>query len=221
MTQLALDLPLRPALGREDFVVSPGAAPALALLDDWARWPSGRAALTGPQGSGKSHLAHVWAEAAGARVAEAGAAPGLAADLARGGGPPALALEDAAPEGPAAEAALLHLMNAAAEARRPLLLTGRAPPARWRVALPDLASRLAATLPIEVPPPDDALLTALLAKHFADRQIAPPRGLVSWLALRIERSAAAAQDAVARLDAAALERGRDVSVPLAREVLRL
>ncbi len=221
MTQLALDLPMRPALGREDFVVSPGAAPALALLDGWARWPAGRAALTGPEGAGKSHLAHVWAEAAGARVAPAAAAPDLAAAFARGAGPAALALEDAAPEGPADEAALLHLINAAAEAGRPLLLTGRAPPSRWRVALPDLGSRLAATLPIEVPPPDDALLTALLTKHFADRQIAPPRALVSWLALRIERSAAAAQEAVARLDAAALERGRDVSVPLARDVLGL
>ena len=221
MTQLALDLPARRALGREDFTVSPGAAPALALLDGWSEWPAGRAALTGPEGAGKTHLAHVWAEAVGAEVAPASRARALAEAIARGGGPAALALEDAAPEGAAAETALFHLLNAAAEARRPLLLTGRAPPARWPAALPDLASRLAATLVIDLPPPDDALLAALLAKHLADRQIAAPPALVPFLALRIERSAAAAQDAVARLDRAALERGRAVSVPLAREVLGL
>ena len=91
-------------------------------------------------------------------------------------------------------------INAAAEARRPLLLTARAPAARWPVALPDLASRLAATLVVDLPPPDDALLSALLAKHFADRQVAPPPALIPFLALRIERSAAAALDAVSRLD---------------------
>lgn len=221
MTQLALDLPARPALGRGDFVVSPGAGPALALLDGWGGWPAGRAALVGPEGAGKTHLAHVWASAAGAEVATGDRAGALAAAMARGEGPPALALEDAAPDGPDAETALFHLLNAAAEAGRPLLLTGRVPPARWPAALPDLSSRLAATLVIDLPPPDDALLSALLLKHFADRQIAAPPALIAFLALRIERSAAAAQEAVARLDRAALERGRAVSVPLAREVLGL
>ena len=219
MTQLAIELPPRPALGREDFVVSPGAAPALALLDDWARWPAGRAALVGPEGAGKTHLAHAWASGAGATIVTDAAE--AARSVAAGEGPPALVLDDAPPADEAGERALFHLLNAAAEAGRPLLMTARTPPARWPVALPDLASRLAATLPIDLPPPDDALLAALLAKHFADRQIAPPAPLIGFLALRIERSAAAAQDAVARLDRAALERGRDVSVPLAREVLGL
>ena len=66
--QLVLDLPVRPALGRADFFVSPANRLALAQVESWPGWPSGRLAVTGPEGAGKTHLAHVWAARAGARI---------------------------------------------------------------------------------------------------------------------------------------------------------
>ena len=214
MRQLPLDLVFRPSRARDDFVVSPANASALAQIDGWRGWPGGKAALVGPAGSGKTHLVHIWA-------AETHAAIVTPAALDRLPDAPAIAVEDAdAVAGDrAAETALFHAHNSLAESDRPLLLTARSAPALWGVALPDLRSRLEAAPVIDLPPPDDALMGALLAKLMADRRIAPPPSLIPWLALRIERSAAAAQDAVARLDAASLAEGVPVGVSLARRTL--
>ena len=214
MRQLPLDLVFRPSRAREDYVVSAANAPALAQIDAWRDWPNGKAVLTGPEGAGKTHLAHVWA-------ADADAAIVTPAALASLPDASAVVIEDAdAVAGDdGAETALFHAHNALAERGHPLLLTARQPPSHWAIRLPDLRSRLEAALVIDLPPPDDALLGALLAKLFADRRIAPPPALIPWLTLRIERSAAAAQDAVARLDAASLAEGLPVGIALARRTL--
>lgn len=174
--------------------------------------------LVGPAGAGKTHLAHIWAADTGARLV---AATALAnADL------PALAqtaicVEDAeAVAGkPDAEAALLHLHNMAAEHGSPLLLTAATPPRDWGLALPDLASRMQAAPLARLDAPDDALLSAVLAKLFADRQIAVPANLIPWLINRMDRSFAAARTLVAALDATALAQCRPVTRQLAAEVL--
>ncbi|GAB4285066.1 MAG: DnaA/Hda family protein [Roseovarius sp.] len=216
--QLSFDLPTRAAHGRGDFFVSEANAQALAMIENWAQWPQRKLVLAGPPGSGKTHLAHVWATLSGARIIAAhrltGAdIPGLAS------GP--LALEDCAALAgdPAGEEALFHLHNLALAEGHPLLLTAREPPNRWPLTLPDLASRMQATAVARIAAPDDALLAAVLRKLFADRQLAPGPGTVPYLARRIERSFAAARDVVARLDAAALERRRPITRALAREVL--
>jgi len=113
----------------------------------------------------------------------------------------------------------LHLYNNIVEAGGSLLLTGRTPPARWPLALADLRSRLRALPAVAVLPPDDALLAALLVKLFADRQLRVATDLVHYLVGRLERSPDAARRAVAALDAGALAKGREITVPLAREVL--
>lgn len=213
--QLAFDLPVRPALGREAFFVSPANAAALAAIDAWRDWPNRRHLLIGPEGAGKTHLAHVWAGLAGARIAAAAeltvaAVPALVAA-------PAVALEDA--DRGAGETALLHLMNLAQEEGSPLLVTATRRPADWGLALPDLASRLAAMPVARLAPPDDALLAAVLVKLFADRQLAVAPEVIAFLVSRIERSFAAARSIVARLDAAALAEGRPVTVPLAGRIL--
>jgi chromosomal replication initiation ATPase DnaA len=216
--QLAFRLPARPALGRSDFFVSPANADAVALVTDDARWPQGKLALTGPEGSGKSHLVHVWA---GERGAEVVAAEDLArADLPALADRGHVAVENAeATAGDAAaERALLHLHNLLQPAGR-LLLTARAPPARWPVALPDLRSRIGAIAVTALAPPDDALLAAVLVKLFADRQIAITPALVTFLVSRIDRSFAAAQEIVDRLDRAALAEGRAVNRALAARLL--
>jgi DnaA regulatory inactivator Hda len=215
MTQLPLDLPHRPALGRDNFLMAPCNATAIAWLDRWPVWPAPALALYGPAASGKTHLAHVFAARAAARFIDPAA---LATDSLpeRLGAARAAIVDDA---DRAAEEPLLHLYNLLAERRGHLLVIARDAPARWAVALADLRSRLSAAPAVAVAPPDEALLAALLIKLFADRQLAVGEEVVAYLALHLERSFAAVQRAVAALDAAALAAHRRVTVPLARQML--
>jgi chromosomal replication initiation ATPase DnaA len=202
--QLVLDLPFRAAMGRADFFVSAANAAAVAGLDGWRGWPGGKVLLTGPAGSGKTHLAHVFAAQAGARILAAADLPGH--DPATLAEAPALAIEDAEriAGDPAAEEALFHLHNAAAGRGTPLLLTARTPPARWGLGLPDLASRMQQAGLLALSPPDDALMGAVLVKLAADRQLALSPALVAYVLPRIDRSLAVVQAVVAALDAEAL-----------------
>ena len=214
--QLPLALPVRPALGREDFLVAGPNARAVAALDTWREWPQGKFALAGPEGAGKSHLLAVWAAETGAVALDGAALPDPG-----GVAPRAVAVDgaDAVAGVPEAERRLLHLHNRVLGADGRLLLAARTPPARWPAVLPDLASRLAATPVARIEPPDDALLAAVLVKLFHDRQLAVSSELVGWLVPRMERSFAAADRLVAALDARALAGRRPLTRPLAREVL--
>lgn len=215
--QLGLPLGHRPALGREDFIVSACNAAAARLVDDWPDWRFGRAAaIIGPAHSGKSHLARVFAARSGGAMVAASAL-GEATRGAFDQAAPARVIEDlgAAIDEPA----LLHLINATLEAGGFLLLTARRPPSLWPLALPDLASRLRLIQVAEIAEPDDALLPALLGKLFADRQLAVGEGAIAYLLPRIERSYAALHAVVEALDRAALREARAVSVPLIRAVL--
>ncbi|MEM8959543.1 MAG: DnaA/Hda family protein [Pseudomonadota bacterium] len=222
--QLTFDLPVRPATGRAAFFVAPGNALALAELDRWQSWPVRKLALVGPEGAGKSHLAAVWATEAGARtmtVADLARAEDLPAGADLADAAQRLVVEDA--EGvagdPVAEEALLHLHNRTLDAGGTLVMTARIPPARWPVALPDLASRLAATPIARLEMPDDALLAALLRKLLDDRQLRVSAELIPYCVPRMERSFAAAQRLVTELDARALRQKRPVGRKLAAEVL--
>ncbi len=217
--QLAFDLPAPPALRREDFFAAPSNALALRVLEGWAHWPGGKQALAGPPGSGKTHLAHIWAADAGAVLLPGAALAG--ADIAGLAARGRVAVEDAAEVAgdPRAERALLHLHNLVLAEGGRLLLTDAAAPARWPVDLPDLASRLAATPAVALAPPDDTLLAAVLVKLFADRQLNVPAALIPWMVARMERSLAAARTLVARIDARALAEGRPVTRALAAAVL--
>jgi chromosomal replication initiation ATPase DnaA len=217
--QLAFRLPARPALGRGDFFVSPANAAAVGMVSDDARWPLGKLALVGPEGSGKTHLAHVWAAETGARILPAADLAGSVLPALAAAGRIAVEDMDRAPGDAATERALFHLHNLLLEAGGRLLLSGRTAPARWPVALPDLHSRLAAMTVADLPVPDDALLSAVLVKLFADRQIAVSPALVAYLVPRIDRSFAAARDIVERLDRAALAEARPVNRALAVRLL--
>lgn len=213
--QLPLALDHAESFAREDFLGGPSNAVALALIDAWPDWSHRMVMLTGPEGSGKSHLAAVWAHAAGARLIAARALEeaNVPSALATG----ALVVEDIA-AGTFDETALFHLLNLAREHKAFVLLTARTVPVTF--AIPDLASRLKALPVVSMTSPDDALLRALLVKLFADRQLAVDEALIGYVAARIERSFAAARAAVARLDHEAMRHKRPLTRAFAAEILR-
>lgn len=206
----------RPALGEESFLVAPGNRDAVAWIDRWPDWPGRVLAIHGPQGCGKSHLAHVWRRKSGAVVLRAGDLSERRLEAWPDGGS-AVVVEDG--DRGVDERALFHLVNLAREDRGGLLLTSRRAPARWSVALPDLRSRLAAAQTAAIDRPDDGLIAAVLEKHFHDRQLAVADAVVGYLVARMERSFAAIGEIVAALDALSLAERRAITVPLARRVL--
>jgi chromosomal replication initiation ATPase DnaA len=214
--QLALALPHSESLAREDFLEGPSNAAALALIDRWPDWPARMVALVGPEGAGKSHLAAVWADQAGARLVAGRALERtlLPGALATG----ALVVEDLS-EGQFDERALFHLINLAREEEAHVLITARREPASFTVGLADLASRLRALPAVCIAPPEDALLRAILIKLFADRQLKVDEALIGYLLPRIERSGAAARATVERLDREALRRRRPVNRALAVDLM--
>jgi chromosomal replication initiation ATPase DnaA len=215
--QLVLALDHAVSFAREDFLGGPSNASALTLIERWPDWPDRIMALVGPEGSGKSHLAAIWAETTGARVLAAKLLPEI--DLPSAFATGALVLEDLDPTD-LDERALFHLINLAKEERAYVLLTARTPVAGFPVVIRDLASRLRALPSVALAPPDDDLLRSLIFKLAADRQINVDEALVNYLANRIERSFAAAHAAVVRLDEEAMRQHRPVTRALASELFR-
>ena len=215
--QLAFALPHAESLSRDNFMEGPANEAGLALIDSWPDWPNRIMLLVGPEGSGKSHLAAIWAEQAGARAIAARAltADGVPGALATG----ALVVEDLKP-GQFDERAMFHLMNLARQDEAFVLVTARISPSAFEVELRDLRSRLRAVPTVSLLSPDDLLFRGLIVKFCADRQLSIDETVVSYLITRIERSYAAARQAVELLDAEALRRGRPVTRALAAELLR-
>jgi chromosomal replication initiation ATPase DnaA len=206
--QLPLDLPVRSAMNAAGFVVSDSNRDAVAWMDRWPDWPNRILAVYGPAGCGKTHLAHVWQEKSAARFLEPSAleqlpkAENLILDGVR-----------------LPEEHLFHLINHVRAQQASLLILDREPPARWPVRLPDLASRLAGVPAVAVLAPDDTLLAAVLAKHFADRQVDVAPEVIAYLVKQIERSFTAAETMARRLDRAAMARRGPITIRLARDLL--
>ncbi len=215
--QLAFALPYTEHLGRDDFLEGPANAAGLALVDSWPDWPNRVMLLVGPEGSGKSHLAAIWAERAGARSISAHALTADEVPVALATG--ALVIEDLKSSA-FNERALFHLLNLAREDAASVLITTREQPSALQVELRDLRSRLRAIPAVSLLPPDDQLLRALIVKYCADRQLIIDEAVVGFLANRIERSYAAARQAVELLDTEALRQGRPVTRALAADLLR-
>jgi chromosomal replication initiation ATPase DnaA len=213
--QLAFALPHAESLTRDNFLEGPANAAGLALIDAWPEWPARTMLLIGPEGSGKSHLAAIWAEEAGARATSAHALTpaNVPAALATG----TLVVEDLKAGG-FDERALFHLLNLAREDQAYILITSRMAPSAFEVELRDLRSRLRAIPAVALAEPDDLLFRALIVKFCADRQLAVDEAVVGYLTTRIERSYAAARQAVEQLDREGLRLGRPVTRALAAEL---
>ena len=213
--QLIFDLPPSQGWQRDAFLVTPATAAALTAVEGGKTWADKRLLLVGPHGSGKTHLAHIWAEMAQALWVSPADLHARLDDIA----PEAcVILDDAQRVTGRAEEALFHLYNRLAPNGR-LLLTAPTAPRDWGLALPDLLSRLQAMPMARLEPPDDDLLAGVLVKLFADRQITAEARLIPYLLPRMERSIAAAQALVAALDARSLATHRPVTRALAAEVL--
>ncbi len=219
VSQLALDFDFRPAFTGEDFLVAPPNEEAVGWLDAWPGWPGPALVIFGPEGSGKTHLAQVFRSISQAVMVGA-------ADLLEStppnylGDAPAAVLENADDVlGQGLEEAVLHLYNHVQETDRHLMLTARMPPARWDIGLKDLSSRLNAATQAGIGAPDDVLITAVLVKQFADRQLKVDGEVISYMLARMERSFAAARHLVETIDALSLAERRNITVPLVREVL--
>lgn len=215
--QLVLDLPHRPALGEEDFLVSASNAVAVAEIDRWPDWAHPVLVLAGPAGSGKSHLANVWRLRSGASVIAASQIsdayvkglearrPVILEDIDRTNGD---------------ERAMFHLLNLAREGSFHVLVTARTPPGEWQIALPDLRSRLRSAPVAIINAPDDALLKAVLVKLFSDRQLQVEPHVIQHIAVHMERSMEAATRIVKEVDRRSLQAKRRVTRAIAAEVLQ-
>jgi chromosomal replication initiation ATPase DnaA len=213
--QLVLELPHRQALGRDDFLVTGSNSAAVALIDHWPDWPAHAAMIVGPPGSGKSHLVEVWRQRSkAARVQASDVRVEAAPELLLSG---AAAIEDAGPL--LDERGLFHLLNLARQQDSSVLLTTQTRPEHWKIALPDLLSRLKAIPVLEILPPDDALLRGVLVKLFFDRQIAAAESTISFMLARMPRSLGAARLLVAEIDRRALEERAEVTRPFVAKVM--
>jgi chromosomal replication initiation ATPase DnaA len=214
--QLPLDLRLEPQYDAANFLVSPSNEVAYEAVSQWPDWPDRLLLLVGPEGCGKTHLAHVWAGLSGAALVPGARlgdhAPDQLAAL------PALVIEDI-DAAPFDEARLFHLVNMARENGMGLLFTAHRRPDLWHLRTPDLLSRLRLAPVAEISAPDDALLRALLVKLFIDRGLMVDTSVIDYLVVRIERSFAGARRIVEALDREALALGRRLTRAVALRVL--
>lgn len=177
----------------EDFLVGEANRLAYTHLTRWSLWPVMATLLTGPRKSGRSMLGRIFVRKTGGRLFDQ--------------------VEDHDEED------LFHAWNDAQARRRPMLMIGDRPPPAWKIALPDLASRIAATPQMEISDPDDTLLNDLIVKLLADRGIAAPPDLADFLVPRIERSYVAVQKVVDTLDRRILANRKRMTLAAAREAL--
>ncbi len=207
--QLRLEWPAREDYSADSFISGAATDPAQRRLADWRAWPGGAVALVGPAGAGKSHLAAIWAQ-------HAGAVPAHAETLNLEGA--AVLYEDA--DRTFDDALVFSLINSALAGEvAGVLFTARERPVNWPAGWPDLSSRLRALSFVEIGEPDEAELAQILGKLLRDRQVRPRDRLMNYLLRRMERTPGGARDVVETLDRAAAERGERINLALARDVL--
>jgi chromosomal replication initiation ATPase DnaA len=215
--QLTFRWPHSPSFEREDFLPAPSNREALSAIELWPNWAGRMLTLVGPGGAGKSHLGTIWARASGAITVSGEALDEQSVEAC--GRARAVLFEDA-DRAWQAEALFFHVVNMALQNDVWMLLTCRTPPNAWGLKTPDLLSRLRLAPVVRLAAPETELTEAVLFKLFSDRQLQVEPHVISYIALRIERSLGVAREIVAALDSEALTQGRRVTRAMASEALR-
>ena len=218
-SQIPLSFDVTPSKGRDDLIISQSVEGAITIIDQWPNWPSHLVVLAGPTGSGKSHIAHIWQQKSDALEVKLSSGTDNLVEMVKT--TPVLIenIDQLLASSNADETKLFHLLNSAKEAGSFVLMTARSWPASWKVQLPDLASRIKAATIVEISEPDEQLLTKVIFKLFADRQVEIDEKTVNYLVMRMERSLAVARDIVEAMDQLALSKKTAVSRSIAAEVL--
>ena len=208
-SQIALPLAGRGPVGAQRIVIGGANAHVAEALQAPERWPFRIAVLTGPPRSGKSLLAR-WAQG-----------------LAQGGGERRLpqpfdVIDDAETVD---ETDLFHRWNAVQQGGSreggALLLVANVDEENggWRIALPDLASRISGSLQLAIGAPDDAMTGDLIHALAEQRGLTLPDGAAEYLVPRTTRSFAAIEALVAAIDRISLERQAPATMSVWRAAL--
>lgn len=216
--QLSFSLPKKETLDRDNYFVSQANQGAVSLIEDWINWPSRKLILVGSEGSGKTHLGHLWASEVGAtiinattlmeqQISELSKAPVLVEDI------------NEIQRNQPVEIVLFHLHNLLYSEGHSLLMTSQILPGRLSFSLEDLQSRIEASTTAKLHPVDDNLLGAILIKMFADRQIYFSDKLLTYVLSRVERSYTAAKLFVEEVDSKAMAESRVIGKKLVRDIL--
>lgn len=193
MKQIALPLSPGPDRGPPRIVVGNANAAVIDALRDTRSWPFGTAVLFGPPRSGKSLLARWFADS---------------------GSGEALDNADSLDE-----AEVFHRWNRGQEAGVPLLLVVNRAAGEWKIALPDLASRIGAGLHLETGTPDDAMLADLILLHAEMRSLVLDDSACGYLVPRCERSHMGVENLVGAIDRLSLERKQPPTMAIWRDAL--
>lgn len=215
-TQMVMPFASATSYHAEDFIRGEGNATALSLVERWPDWPYSLVVLHGPKGSGKTHLAHVFAKRTHAQFIAPVRIGQVPADQLLAGGH-AWVIDGL--EKVKSEDALAQLINHARARGDYVLMTADVPPSQLKFSIKDLTSRLTALPEVALGEPDDALLMGVLAKAFADRQLRVGPDVLQYAVTRLERRFEAAQQFAQAVDEASLASGRGVTLPLIRGVL--
>jgi len=211
MSQYALSLTLPPVFSVDNFIVSSCNHEAWEWIHTWPTWPAHALILYGPQGSGKTHLGHIWAQHAAAQVIAASA---LTGDEPGGGH---ILVEDI--EQVTNQTHLLHLFNYTRENGSYMLMTANTAPHSLPFTLPDLTSRLLSLPTAQIAQADDAVLAGAMRKQFNDRQMKIDDGVIDYILPRMERSLSRIKELVENLDSNALAERKNITVPFVKRML--
>lgn len=217
--QYPLPLPHHEAMDADDFMITSSNQDAVAWVNKWPEWPSHCLVIFGPAGSGKTHLANMWASHSKGSLMSLSNLNDISLSTLGAGMSIALDNAESVAQHAEKEELLLHLFNLLRETRGFLLMTAHDAPAQWNIKLPDLRSRLMAATAVALAAPDDTLISSLLIKQLDDRQIEVGSGVLDYLLPRVTRTPDAIRSLVAALDKASLAEGRGITVALAKSVL--
>jgi len=221
--QLLLDWPVNEKFAQADFLPSHSNEEAVRWIDAWPDWKRGDESfhcliVYGPDGCGKTHLAHVWKDISNAVVLKLAQLPDL--DFMSGDNF-VFVIEDVDQciGSFQFEENLFHLYNWVKEQGGFLLLTARKRPKLWSLTLADLSSRLLASEAVQIKAPDDNLIKAILIKQFSDRQIKLTEDVINYILPRTERSFEAVRRLVKSIDRISLIEKKKITTSVVRRVL--